>query len=214
MRGSQSFHGNGPPRFQVEEYDGRPALGADGIIHSVAVRENEPPVGYWPYMLPDAVPRTALLLGVGGATLAHLLTRRHPSIAIVGVDNDPEVIAFARQHFDLDLPNLTLLVEDAFEYVERCHCRYDYVAVDLFAGHVFQCAVLAKKFLRRLQTIAAPDGEIAINMFRERRSEQKLARIQRILAIRRVDRLPSNIIAHCTAESGGTAGGRLSPGIA
>jgi len=199
-------------RFQVEDYDGRPALGADGIIHSVAVRAGEPAVGYWPHMLPESTPHSALLLGVGGATLAHLLTRRHPGIEIVGVEKDPEVIAFAREHFDLDLPNFTLVLEDAFEYVERCDRRYGYVAVDLFVGHVFQRAVLRKAFLRRLGAVAAPDGEIAINMFREQRSEQHLARIQRILPVRRVDRLRCNIIAHCTTGEGVSGGsGRLRP---
>jgi spermidine synthase len=186
-------------RFQVEDYDGRPALGADGVIHSIAIRDGDPPVGYWPHMLPDAAPRSALLLGVGGATLAHLLTRRHPGIEIVGVDNDPEVLAFARQHFDLDLPNLTLVLEDAFRYVQRCDRRYGYVAVDLFAGHVFQRAVLARPFLRRLRALLLPGGEIAVNMFRERNSQSHVARIRRILPVRRVDRLRSNVIVHCSA---------------
>jgi len=196
------------PRFQVEDYDGRPALGTDGVIHSVAVRDGEPTVGYWPHMLPEGLPGSALLLGVGGATLAHLLTRRCPGIEIVGVENDPEMIAFARQHFDLDLPNLTLVVEDAFEYVRRCERRFGYVAVDLFAGHVFQRAVLARPFLRRLAALAQPEGEIAINMFREQRSEQNLARIRRILPVRRVDRLRSNVIAHCGAGTPGWVEGQ------
>jgi spermidine synthase len=186
------------PRLQLDDYDGRRALYTDGVIHSIAVESADDVPGYWPTMLPERAPRNALILGLGGGTLAHLLTRRHPGVAVVGVDNDEELLAFARQHFDLALPNLHVVVADAFSYVWTCADRFDYIAVDLFAGHAFQRGALARPFLRRLRALAAPGGTIAVNLFRDGRAETHLARLRRVLPVQRVIRLRNNLVVHAS----------------
>jgi spermidine synthase len=191
------------PRLQVDRYEGHPALRADGVIHSVALAPGEAAFGYWAAMLPAGFPARALLLGVGGGTLAHLLTRRNAVVRLLGVDNDPEVVAFARQHFGLQLPNLEVVIADAFAYVEACGERFDYIAVDLFTGHTFQRGVLARPFLRRLRALLAPGGEIAINMFRDRRAELHVGRIRRVLPVQQVQRLPRNVVVHSRDDQTG-----------
>jgi len=184
----------------VEEYEGRRVLMQQGVILSVAVTDGDPPFGYWTAMLPEGTPRTALLLGFGAGTLAHLMARRFPGIRIVGVDIDPRVIEFARRHFDLGVPNLEVVIGDAFAYAVECRERFDYVAVDLFCGPAFQRAALAKPFLRRLKAIAGPSGEIVVNLFKDRRGDVYVNRLARILAIHRVERLTHNIVVHCRAR--------------
>jgi spermidine synthase len=188
---------------QLDEYEGHRALMVDGVIFSVAVGEATPPFGYWAAMLPAGSPRTALLLGLGAGTLAHLLTRQSPAVRITGVDIDPGIIEFARRHFDLALPNLEVIVADAFDYVARCTQQFDYVAVDLFQGAAFHRGVLARPFLRRLAAIAGPDGDIVLNMYQDHRSEGYLRRIARILEVVRAERLPCNVLAHCRRRAGG-----------
>ncbi len=183
-------------RIRILDDEGRRALVVDGVIISVAVDEGEPPTGYWAAMLPDGSPRSALLLGLGGGTLAHLLNRRYPEIQMVGVDADGEVIQFAREHFGLDLPNLEVVVGDAFEYVDRCRRDFDFIAVDLFAGYDFQRGVLSKPFLRGLKRIAG-HGEIVFNLFKDRRTAQYLERIGRVLRVLRLDEAGKNVVVHC-----------------
>ncbi len=194
-----SAGGESAQGLAVEEYEGRRVLMQDGVILSASVTEGDPPFGYWTAMLPEGTPRTALLLGLGAGTLAHLLARRFLGIRIVGVDIDPRVIEFARDHFDLTVPNLEIVIGDAFVYAADCRDPFDYVAVDLFCGHAFQRGALAKPFLRSLKAIAGPTGEIAINLFKDRRGEVYVNRLSRVLAIHRVERLPYNIVAHCRA---------------
>jgi spermidine synthase len=194
---SEVIGGESPLR--IEEYEGHRVLVADGVILSVAVTATDPPFGYWTAMLPDGVPRSALLLGLGAGTLAHLLARRFPGIRIVGVDIDSRLIEFARRHFDLDLPNLEIVIDDAFAYAAGCHSQFDYVAVDLFCGHAFQRGALARPFLRQLKTLVGPTGEIAVNFFKDRRSEVYVGRLARVLTIRRVERLVRNVVVHCWA---------------
>jgi len=181
----------------VEEYEGHRVLIQDGVILSVAVPAGDPSFGYWTAMLPEGTPRTALLLGFGAGTLAHLVARRFPGIRIVGVDIDPRVIEFARRHFDLAVPNLEIVIGDAFAYAAACREPFDYVAVDLFCGRAFQRGALAKPFLRSLKAIAGPTGEIVVNLFKDRRGDVYINRLARILVIHRVERLTYNIVVHC-----------------
>ena len=100
--------------LSIEDYEGQRVLMQDGAILSVALGDADPSFGYWTAMLPEGMPRSALLLGLGAGTLAHMLTRRFPGIRIVGVDNDSRLVEFARRHFDLTLPNLEVVIGDAF----------------------------------------------------------------------------------------------------
>lgn len=185
--------------LSIEDYEGQRVLMQDGAILSVALGDADPSFGYWTAMLPEGMPRSALLLGLGAGTLAHMLTRRFPGIRIVGVDNDSRLVEFARRHFDLALPNLEVVIGDAFAYAAQCREAFGYVAVDLFRGHEFQRGALSKPFLRHLAAIAGPDGEIVVNLFNDRRGDVYARRLARILAIHRVDRLTYNLVVHCRA---------------
>ena len=185
--------------LSIEDYEGHRVLMQDGVILSVAVTDDDPPFGYWTAMLPKGTPGSALLLGLGAGTLAHLLTRRFPGIRVVGVDIDSRLIEFARRHFDLALPNLEVVIGDAFAYAAQCRERFDYVAVDLFCGHAFQRGALSKPFLRHLKAIAGPAGQIVVNLFKDRRGDVYVNRLARILTVHRVERLTRNIVVHCRA---------------
>ncbi|MCL4532074.1 MAG: methyltransferase domain-containing protein [Actinobacteria bacterium] len=196
--GSQpSTTGRSGERIRIVDDEGRPALMVDGAILSIALVGADPPSGYWAAMLPEGSPRSALLLGLGGGTLAHLLSGRYPGIEMVGIDADQEVIDFALRGFGLQMPNLEVVVGDAFDYVARCRRSFDFVAVDLFVGYSFQHGALARPFLRQLKSIAGSGGEIAFNLFKDKRTEQRLARIGRVLRVHRLDRAGRNLVAHC-----------------
>jgi spermidine synthase len=171
----------------------------DGVIFSVAVKEGKPTVGYWTAMLPAGRPRSALLLGLGGGTLAQLLTRHAPGVQIVGVDIDPGVVAFGRERFGLALSNLRVVIADAFAYVYRAAERFDFIAVDLFVGRHLHRGILAKPFLQRLASRLAPGGEIVINLLKHPQNPRHLDRFREVLTVHRVEQLPSNLIVRCSA---------------
>jgi spermidine synthase len=180
--------------------EGRRVLLVDGVVISVAVDDAEPPSGYWAAMLPDGSPRSALLLGLGGGTLAHLLARRYPGIELIGVDDDAELVGFAQEHFGLDVPCLEIVLSDAFEYVEGCTRSFDFVAVDLFDGYDFHRGILSKPFLRKLKVIAGRGGEVVFNLFKDRRTQLHQSRIGRILRLSRAVEVGRNVILHCRAS--------------
>lgn len=183
-------------RVRIGEDRGRVALLVDGVVQSLDPASPAIEQGYWAAMLPDQRPQRALLLGLGGGTLAHLLHRRFGPVAIVGVERDEATLELVRGLGWLDLPLLRVELADAFQFVFETRERFDYVAVDLFRGGQFQRAALAKPFLRRLRGLGQGRGRplIAINLFVDRRETEKLRRIQAVLDVQRTTHVGDNLV--------------------
>ncbi len=173
---------------------GRPAVLADGVVQSVA--PSAAAGGYWESMLPDHRPRRALLLGFGGCTLAHLLARRFGPLPIVGVDDDPRMVALARGAFGPLPPGVDLVLADAFTFVEPCVGRFDYVAVDLFHGGRPARGVTGQPFLRAVREALMPGGHAVFNLFRDAHTARRLRRIAQRFTVARVVHVRDNVVVH------------------
>jgi len=83
-----------------------------------------------------------LLLGYGGGSAARIVRALHPQARIVGVEVDPDVVAAAREHFDVDALGVELHTGDARAFLRRAHVRarrraaerYDLILEDVFVG--------------------------------------------------------------------------------
>jgi len=186
-----------PRRVWIGEDEGQIALLIDGVVQSVVVGDGPLGPGYWPLMLPDVRPRAALILGLGGGTLVHLLTRRFPGIRITGVEHEPAVIRIARGAFGLDTPALDIVEADAFVFVAEAAGPYDYVAVDLWADGAIPIAIFQKPFLRRVRELLTPGGVAAINFFKDRRAASRLRRIEAMFPRVEVRQSRENFVVLC-----------------
>jgi spermidine synthase len=185
--------------------DGARTLEVGGVTQSVEVpQQGEAPEGYWRLMLPPECPRCALLLGLGGGTIAHLLARRCPDAEMVGVDSDETVLALALQEFGLEtLTHLCIEVADALAWVAE-HSgsepgAYDLICLDLFQGGRLAAGTLATAFLRQLAALLAPDGTLAVNLMVTGRTPEQLHRLRRVFAIVREQRVRGNLVVHAHA---------------
>lgn len=154
----------------------------DGTVQSVLADD---PSGYWSRMLPDARPGRALLLGLGAGTIARLLHDRFGDVPIVGVDDDLAVVDFARELLR-DLPHLEIVHGDAFRYVEEAASRrerFDYAAIDLYRGNVLVHGVVGRPFMRAIKSLLEPRGLAVFNLFYERRVDDRIRRIGRVLRV-------------------------------
>jgi spermidine synthase len=188
------------PRVRMAEDEGQRALLVDGVVQSVAVEGPALGPGYWPAMLPDVRPRRALLLGLGGGTIAHLLVRRFGPLSLVGVEADAEVLALARAAFDLALPSLVVVEADALAYVASCGERFDYICVDLYRGAEIERGALARPFLRRLKTLLLPGGVAVFNLFQDRRTARRVHRLQQVFPWASAEAVGKNVVVRCPAR--------------
>lgn len=185
-----------PRVIRIGDDSGRTALMVDGVVQSISPEDGLVDGGYWAAMLPDDRPRQALILGLGGATLARLLQARWGAIDIVGVDDDAAILETARSAGWLPEVGLEVIVSDAFTYVHACEDRFDYVAVDLFRGERMPGRVFGKPFLRGLRALVQPHGRVAINVFRDRRQADRIQRIAAFFDIRAQLLVGGNLIIH------------------
>ncbi len=89
------------------------------------------------YLLPPGyVPKSVLLLGLGGGSVVKSLRRRYPSVHLTAVEIDPLMIEIAKKHFDLGkVKNLTVINQDAVTYIQKTKDHFDLILVDCFQGH-------------------------------------------------------------------------------
>src|SRR5690242_19400179 len=122
--------------IRIGEDSGRAALLVDGVVQSISPADGLATGGYWAAMVPADRPKSGLILGLGGGTLARLLHARWGTFPLVGVDDDPAILDLAREvgWLPSDSESLEVVVSDAFAYVQSCSERFDYIAVDLFRG--------------------------------------------------------------------------------
>lgn len=222
----------------VPRGDGSIALEVGGVVQSVCWPAAAPPdagtlfaIGYWELMLPPTCPRRALLLGLGGGTVAALLARRCPGVEMTGIDADAMVLATARAELGLDdVPGLVVVQADAFEWVARMSAQmsaagdpasgvrfdysfdymFDYIAVDLFEAGRLVPGTLATPFLRQAASLLTPSGVLAINLVLSRRYDEQRHRLARVFSIERERRHLGNVVIHArplpTAAASGEAG--------
>jgi spermidine synthase len=106
-----------------------------------------------------------LILGVAGGSVIKTLTDEIKCTGqITGVEIDPEVIALANEYFGLDqIPNLKIVIGDAFDYVLRTPFQYDLIVVDIFQDTTMPNFLFEKFFMMRLGSLLKRDGYILFN---------------------------------------------------
>lgn len=115
--------------------------------------------------------KKALILGLGGGTLAYLLNRYYAPERIDGVEIDPEIIKIGKQFFYLlHLPNLYVIQADAADWIERRTTKnlaeadkYDVIFMDLFQVEVTPASSDTPEFFRRALQLLNPGGILSLN---------------------------------------------------
>ncbi|RAR70068.1 spermidine synthase [Flavobacterium aciduliphilum] len=106
-----------------------------------------------------------LVLGVaGGSVIKTLKNELHFNGKITGVEIDPEVMSIAKNYFQLDsYSNLTLLIDDAFEFVLRTKEKYDLIIIDIFQDTTMPSFLFEDHFIERINFLLKKNGFILFN---------------------------------------------------
>jgi spermidine synthase len=153
-----------------------------------------------PFLL-DRPAERVLLVGLGGGTIANQIHHYHPATAIDGVEIDRQVIAIARDFFDLD-PSIRVVNQDGRVFVARADQRYDVVIVDAYAHQVYiPFHLVTGEFFRQVRRVLSPGGILAINVAAARDDSPLLRGVLNTLAGEfghvarfRIGGTPSNVV--------------------
>ncbi len=106
-----------------------------------------------------------LVLGVaGGSVIKTLVDEVKFKGKITGVEIDETVIAIANQYFELDkIPNLEIVIDDAFEYVLKTKKTYDLIIIDIFEDSTMPNFLFQDFFINRINSLLNLNGFILFN---------------------------------------------------
>lgn len=108
---------------------------------------------------------SVLVLGVaGGSVIKTLVHEIKCKGKITGVEIDSKVIEIANQYFGLDkIENLTLIVDDAFNFVLKTQETFDLIIIDIFQDTKMPDFLFQDYFINRLHDILNTEGFILFN---------------------------------------------------
>ncbi len=185
------------PTLIVTENDGRRALVVDGYVQSVAAEDLRAGDVWHALLPPRRKPWKALILGAGAGAVTHLLIQLCGPIAITAVEIDPRVAQLALDEFGLrSLPNVTVVVADAFAWIKTCDTAFDYICIDMYTGGAMAHGTFSTDFLRDIVQRLVPGGSAAINIFKTRRLPEQRHRLEQLFTITDTIYTGGNVVFH------------------
>jgi spermidine synthase len=141
-----------------------------------------------------------LVLGVaGGSVIKTLVDEIAYKGKITGVEIDAEVIRMANTYFGLDqIPNLEIIIDDAFEFVLKTKEKYDLIIIDIFQDTVMPNFLFEKFFANRIGFLLRENGLLLFNTMilndeHEKRNAQYMAEFDTAsFSVQRLPRLESH----------------------
>ena len=114
---------------------------------------------------PAQWPRSALVVGLGAASLVRFIYRHLPHCQMTAVEINPDVVAAARHFFKLpdDDQRLKVVVGDGAKFLAATHDTYDLILVDGFDADARSGQLESQAFYADCQRSLSTDGLLSCN---------------------------------------------------
>lgn len=110
-------------------------------------------------------PGTTCLLGLGGASVAQILSAQKSVQPIIAVDSSAEIIDIAKRFFMVDsIPGLTIIQQNANEFIRDGNAQYRHILIDLYDANNFPVECNNIEFFSRVKNKLTADGFLAVNL--------------------------------------------------
>ena len=112
-------------------------------------------------------PRRALLIGLGGGSLAKFIHHRLPGVRVRAIEVSAQVVTIARQYFHLppDDPTLEVVIADGSEYIACEEACADAVIVDGYDSDAHAEELASKSFYDSCRDRLEPGGLFVVNLW-------------------------------------------------
>jgi len=176
-----SFYGT----LKVVDNRGTRALLVDGIGQNYVRQDNRYNTAYLNFIASVIRAQaeagdTALLIGTGAGQLPGLL--QDSGLKFDAVELDPAVIAVARTHFGLELPQDRIHLGDGRWFLQHARQRWRYIVIDAFSSDNIAAHLLSRESLLAARTKLSPGGILVINVT-SRIDSPDVAAIQHTLGV-------------------------------
>jgi spermidine synthase len=180
------YRGDG---IEVRERHGVRTLHLDSDTIQSAMRVDRPDAlelsytrAMMAFMLFVPPPRSALLLGLGGGSLAKFMYRTLPETRLRIVEIKPEVVEVARSYFGLpaECSRLSITIGDGARLVGPGLEKTDVLLVDAYDGRSLAASLSTDAFFQAAGQSLSPSGVLAMNLWSSDRAfDRNLQKIER-----------------------------------
>ncbi len=157
-------------------------------IHSIYNASQLETFGTWDYFLAapffNAPPHLRAqvanlgLVGLAAGTIARQYTAVFGPIPIDGIEIDPGIVDVGRRYFDMNEPNLNVIVQDGRWALAHSKNRYSVIGVDAYRLPYIPWNLTTKEFFEDVRAHLSDDGVLVINVgrtFTDRRLIEAMA---------------------------------------
>ncbi len=95
--------------------------------------------------------KKALILGLGGGSIAKLIREYWPDASITGVDIDPVIVELGKDYLNLGKLDVDIQIDDALHFLKLDKTIYDLICVDTYVGDQFPPQFESEVFLNLLK---------------------------------------------------------------
>jgi spermidine synthase len=120
---------------------------------------NAPPFG------PEQV-KSMAIVGLAAGTTARQATAVFGDIPIDGFEIDPAIVAVGRKYFDMNEPNLNVIVQDGRWGLDHSPRKYDVISVDAYRPPYIPPHMTTREFFQEVKDHLSPTGVMVINVGR------------------------------------------------
>lgn len=114
--------------------------------------------------------KNVLILGLGGGTVPHLISKHLPNTYMVSVEIDQEIVKVGKDYFHLDeIPNHKVIVNDALRVVNNpeefglSKMSFHALIVDIYIGEEYPDLGRSGNFIDAVRDMVVPGGLIIFN---------------------------------------------------
>lgn len=103
------------------------------------------------------------VIGLGAGTIPRQFTAAYGPIPIDGVEIDGTIVDLGRQYFDMNEPNLHVIVQDGRYFLRTTSQKYDVIGIDAYQQPYVPFQLTTREFFQEVQAHLTPTGVAVIN---------------------------------------------------
>ena len=109
-------------------------------------------------------PKSVLIIGLGGGTVANLIQDIWPTISITGIEIDAEMVRLGKKYLGLkETKRLNVIIGDALQVVPQLKKEFDLILVDVYIGGKIPARVQGNQFTNSVLKLLSPGGTVIFN---------------------------------------------------
>ena len=116
-------------------------------------------------VVPSSI-KSAAIIGLAAGTTSRELFAVFPRVKIDGVEIDPLIVEVGKRYFNMENPNLNVIVQDGRWALERSTEKYQVVSIDAYRPPYIPWHMTTVEFFQSVRAHLAEDGVMIINIGR------------------------------------------------